>query len=82
LIRLPWTSAYDNIALDDIAVTELELRSTVKGFDLSRIVDVAAEFAEAGVTHFIYALNSHEPEMFESTVDALARDLRPQFQSR
>lgn len=68
-----------NIALDDEVVTETELRSTVTGGDTQRIIDVASSFAEAGATHFIYALNSHEPEVLEATVDSLARDLLPLF---
>lgn len=71
-----------NMALDDVEVTETELRSTVKGYDLARIIEVAAAFADAGATHFIYALNSHEPDVLDSTVDALARDLLPRFHDR
>lgn len=68
-----------NLALDDVEVTEVELRSTIDGYDATRIVEVAFAYAAAGVTHFIYALNSHEPEVLNATVDALARDLLPHF---
>jgi probable F420-dependent oxidoreductase len=68
-----------NLALDDVEVTEVELRSTIDGYDAERIVEVASAYAAAGVTHFIYALNSHEPDVLDSTVDALARDLLPHF---
>ncbi|HEX7911660.1 MAG TPA: LLM class F420-dependent oxidoreductase [Paraburkholderia sp.] len=68
-----------NIALDDVAVTDTELRSTIKGYDADRIVAIAAEYANAGATHFIYALNSHDPDTLEKTVDALAADLLPSF---
>jgi alkanesulfonate monooxygenase SsuD/methylene tetrahydromethanopterin reductase-like flavin-dependent oxidoreductase (luciferase family) len=68
-----------NVSLDDEVVTETELRSTVKGGDTKRIIETAQAFAAAGATHFIYALNSHEPAVLEATVDALARDLLPLF---
>lgn len=68
-----------NLALDNVEVTEVELRSTIDGYDAARIVEVASAYAAAGVTHFIYALNSHEPDVLNSTVDALARDLLPHF---
>lgn len=68
-----------NISLDDEIVTETELRSTVKGGDTARIVEVAQSFAEVGATHFIYALNSHEPGVLNDTVDALAQHLLPAF---
>jgi probable F420-dependent oxidoreductase len=68
-----------NIALDGVEVTETELRSTVQGGDMARIVETAQAFAEAGTTHFIYALNAHEPAVLEETIDALAADLLPLF---
>ncbi|MFW0887988.1 UNVERIFIED_CONTAM: TIGR03619 family F420-dependent LLM class oxidoreductase [Pseudomonas sp. JL1] len=68
-----------NLALDDVEVTDVELRSTIDGYDPTRIVEVASAYAAAGATHFIYALNSHEPDVLNSTVDALARDLLPHF---
>lgn len=68
-----------NITLDGVEVTETELRSTVKGGDTQRIIDVAKAFAEAGATHFIYAINGHDPDLLDDTVDSLASDLLPHF---
>lgn len=64
---------------NDIAVTDTELRSTVKGDDADRIVAIAVEYANARATHFIYALNSHDRDTLEKTVDALGTDLLPCF---
>ncbi|HKT71896.1 MAG TPA: TIGR03619 family F420-dependent LLM class oxidoreductase [Steroidobacteraceae bacterium] len=66
-----------NLALDDVELTPTELRSTVRGEDTRRIIEVAEAFADAGATHFIYALNSHEPDRLVATVTSLARDLLP-----
>jgi probable F420-dependent oxidoreductase len=70
-----------NIALDDEEVTETELRSTVKGGDTKRIIETAEIFAAAGATHFMYALNGHEPDVLRRTMESLARDLLPRFAS-
>ena len=70
-----------HIALDDAGSTESALRATVQGYDASRVIEVAQEFAEAGATHLIYALNSREPDVLATTVDALAKDVLPRFQS-
>lgn len=68
-----------NISLDDKAVTETELRSTVKGDDLAGIINTAEAFAEAGATHFIYALNSSDPKKLKLIVEKLASALLPGF---
>lgn len=68
-----------NVALDDAEITELELRSTVKGGDMVRAIDIAGQFRDAGATHFIFALNSHEPKVLTETVNQFAEDLLPYF---
>ncbi|WP_340315656.1 LLM class flavin-dependent oxidoreductase [Rhizorhabdus argentea] len=68
-----------NVALDNAEITDLELRSTVKGGDMARAIDIAGQFREAGTTHFIFALNSHEPEVLTQTVDRFAEMLLPHF---
>ncbi|KXU33818.1 hypothetical protein A0J57_04030 [Sphingobium sp. 22B] len=65
-----------NVSLDDEEVSEAELRSTVLGSDRARIIEIAEAFADAGATHFIYALNSHEPDVLHATIDNLAQDLK------
>ena len=54
-----------NIALDGVEVTEVELRSTVEGGNRGHIKEIAQSFAEAGATHFIFALNGQEPALLE-----------------
>lgn len=66
-----------NVALDDAEITEVEQRSTVRGGDIARVIDIAGPFREAGATHFIFALNSHEPEVLTQTVDQFAEKLTP-----
>ncbi|MET0547037.1 MAG: LLM class F420-dependent oxidoreductase [Caulobacterales bacterium] len=68
-----------NIALDGAEVTETELRSTINGLDKKRVVEVAKSFADAGVTHFIYALNGRERQTLLSAVDFLSGELLPHF---
>ncbi len=68
-----------NIALDDVEVTEVELRSTVKRGDTKRMLDVCKSFETAGVTHFIYALNSHEWPVLQETLRELATEVLPHF---
>jgi probable F420-dependent oxidoreductase len=69
-----------NIALDDDVVTETELRSTVRGDDMAGIIGTAETFAAAGAGHFIYALNSGNPDTLDAMVDKLGRELLPAFQ--
>lgn len=68
-----------NVALDDVEVTELELRSTVKGADMGRAIEVVEQFRDAGATHFIFALNSDDPDVLDATVDRYATELLPRF---
>jgi probable F420-dependent oxidoreductase len=68
-----------NIALDDDIVTEAELRSTVRGDDLAGIIKTAKAFEAAGSTHFIYALNSGNPQTLRKIVDTIADNLLPEF---
>ena len=70
-----------HIALDDVGSTESAMRSTAQGYDPSRILKVASEFAEAGATHLIYALNASDRDVLTATVDALAKDVLPRFPS-
>lgn len=70
-----------NVALDDAEITEVEQRSTVRGGDIARAIDIAGQFRDAGVTHFIFALNSHEPKVLTQTVDQFAEELLPHFRS-
>lgn len=71
-----------HLALDDIGSTESAMRSTVAGYDAPRVLEVASEFAEAGVTHLIYALNASDENVLSATVDALAKDVLPRFQGK
>ena len=68
-----------NISLDDVPVTDVELRSTVKGNDTKGIIQTAQQFSEAGATHFIYALNTGEPNVLEKTIRELAQNVLPVF---
>ncbi|WP_340318007.1 LLM class F420-dependent oxidoreductase [Rhizorhabdus argentea] len=68
-----------NVALDDAEITEVELRSTVKGGDMARAADIAGQFRDAGATHFIFALNSHDAAVLSRTVDQFAEELLPNF---
>lgn len=70
-----------HIALDDTESTETALRSTLHGYDASRVMEIASEFSEAGATHLIFALNSRDRDVLTATVDALAKDLLPHFPS-
>lgn len=68
-----------HIALDDIESTESAMRATVQGYDAARVLEVANEFAEAGATHLIFALNASDRDVLTATVDALAKDVLPRF---
>lgn len=68
-----------NIALDD--TVQAAAHSTVHGYDASRVLEVASEFAAAGATHLLYALNASDPDVLAATVDALAKDVLPRFPS-
>jgi probable F420-dependent oxidoreductase len=68
-----------NIALDDMPVTEAELLSTIAGYDSERALGTARDYQAAGVTHFIFALNGHDPAILEETLDRIAREILPAF---
>jgi len=68
-----------NVALNDVEVTEVELRSTVKGGDMNRAIEVAEQYRDVGATHFIFALNAHDPDVLDATVDRFAEELLPRF---
>jgi hypothetical protein len=68
-----------NVGLDDVEVTETELRSTVKRGDTSRMLDICKSFEEAGATHFIYALNANDPAVLEEALRQIASDVLPHF---
>ena len=68
-----------NVTLEGQVLMEVERASTVPGDDMAETVHVARSFAEAGTTHFIFAINSNDRGELLRIVDKLGRDVLPHF---
>jgi len=69
-----------NVTIEGQVLMEVERASTVPGDDMAETVRVARSFADAGTTHFIFAINSSNRDELLHMVEKLGREVLPHFE--
>ena len=66
-----------NVILDGQEPAPNEAAASVHVHDVERMVQIVHDFSDAGANHFVYALNTNDPKVVESTIDMIASRILP-----